>query len=448
MSDAVQPSRTLGLRFAGALVAAIALFALYRVGRVDPPPPKTGLIWRTGYPQSAGDALERLKKLAEQSEASGDASTNDWFSYQAAAGGWTGVARLTGDPRDFARADTALAKAFKVAIPGSGPNDTRATFEFAVHRLDRATAALDMIDRYAAPDPDAARAEHVAMRADIAFFRGRTEDARRLHAQAQALSAGPETLCRAAQIEWRTGEIGKADETLDRCEASVPMRTPQFAAYVAVQHALIALNRGDWPGALARFRRAELVFPGDWKTQLRIAMMQAAMGEQVAAREAMESLARPDTRPEVDDSLANFYRLTGDGNRARAAALRAGAKWRAYVAAFPEAFWGHARDHELAFGNPKAALGYAVKDVRNRPYGEPLIGLARAWIANGRPDYALALLAKVDRTGWTSPETERVRAEALAFSGKPDASEVARKAALAMDPHVYDPARGFIWLDH
>ena len=440
--------RRYGRSIAGLIIAAFVVFAMYRLAGTSHPPSRPGLIWRTGYPQSADEAIERLRKQAESNDKIGADRGNDWLAYQDAATGWTSLARLTGDPNDFALAEASLARAFGIAASGAGPHQALATFELGVHRIDRALAALDVIDHYPVPDAPPIRAEHVAMRGDIAFFRGHTEEARGLHAQALVLSAGPETLCRIAQLQWRTGSPGDANASLASCEASVRMRTPQFAAYIAVQHALIALNQGDWTGATAHFRNAEHIFPGDWKTQLRIAMMQAAAGNPAAATKTMNKLVREHSRPEVDDSLANLYRLSGDGARARESAARAAMKWRHHLALFPEAYWGHARDHELAFGDPKAALRFAISDARNRPYGEPLVGLARAWIANGRADLALVLLAKADRTGWKSAEVERVRAEALALTGKADAAQAAHVAALAMDPRTYDPARAYIWLDH
>jgi predicted negative regulator of RcsB-dependent stress response len=421
---------------------------MYRLAGTSRPPPKPGLIWRTGYAQTTDEAIERLRKQASSNDATGAERGNDWLAYQDAAVSWIGLARLTGSPEDFARAELALSRAFAISAPGAGPHQTLASFEFAVHRLDKAQAALDIIDRYPAPDPPPIRAEQLAMRGDIAFFRGKTGEASQLHAQAAALAAGPEALCRVAQLQWRTGRVEDAEASLAACEASVGMRTPQFVAYIAVQRALMALNQGNWQEAMARFTDAERIFPGDWKTELRIAMMQAAMGDPAAATRAMEKLASKDLRPEVADSLANLYRLTGDGIRSREWAAHAAATWKRHVVRFPQAYWGHARDHELAFGDPKAALRYAISDARNRPYGEPLVGLARAWIANSRADLALVLLARVDRTGWKSAEVERVRAEALALSGKADAAQAARAAAIAMDPRIYDPARAYIWLDH
>ncbi len=440
--------RTYELSIAGLLIAALAVFAMYRLAGTSHPPSRPGLIWRTGYPQSADEAIERLRKQAESNDKIGADRGNDWLAYQDAATGWTSLARLTGDPDDYSRAEASLARAFGIAASGAGPHQTLATFELDVHRIDRALAALDVIDHYPVPDAPPIQAEHLAIRGDITFFRGQTEEARRLHAQALALSAGPETLCRIAQLQWRTGSPGDANASLASCEASVRMRTPQFVAYIAVQRALMALNQGNWQEAMARFTEAERIFPGDWKTELRIAMMQAAMGDPAAATKAMEKLASKDSRPEVADSLANLYRLTGDGMRSREWAAHAAATWKRRVVQFPQAYWGHARDHELAFGDPKAALRYAISDARNRPYGEPLVGLARTWIANSRADLALVLLAKADRTGWKSAEVERVRAEALALTGKADAAQAAHAAALAMDPRTYDPARAYIWLDH
>lgn len=430
------------------LIAALLLFGVYRVATVHHASPKPGRIWGTGYPQSAREAEERLRKQAASNDGIGALHGNDWLAFQDSAVGWIGLARLTGDPGDFGRAQTALTKAFAIARPGAGPNEAHASLAFALHRLTEASTALDAIDHYPIADPPQVRAEHLAIRGDIAFFRGNTETAMQLDAQALRLSPGPETLCRISQIQWRTGKIDEANASLDACESSLPMRTPQFAAYVLVQRALIALNRGEWQDALVLFAKSEHIFPGDWKTGLRIAMLKAALGDPAGAAGTMEKLARPGTRPEVDDSLANLYRLAGDGPRSNVWAARAKEIWQRRVAQFPEAYWGHARDHELAFGDPAAALRYAIADARNRPYGEPLIGLARAWIANGRADYALALLARVDRTGWKSAEAERVRAEALLLTGKPDAAQAARDAALALDPRAYDPARAFIWLDH
>jgi tetratricopeptide (TPR) repeat protein len=450
MTVVAQPRSGARLSVAGLIAVALLLFVAYRsfLPATQPDILKPGRIWGTGAPQNASEALEKLQRDAATGEQRGATRGNDWLSWQDAAAAWIGIGRLTGEPAAYARADAALTKAFAIARPGSGPHGIKAALDLALHRLDGAQGALSAISLYKLPDPAPVRADQTAMRADIAFYRGRTDAAARLYGEALGLSKGPETLCRISNFQWRTGQLDVAKESLARCEASIPMRTPQFAAYVAAQRGIMALNDGNWDAAEREFSDAHRLFPGEWRTELRLELMRAALGNPENATRRIEALARPESRPEVADALANLYRLSGDGPRSRAWSAHAGSLWDRWTDQYPLAFAGHARDHELAFGSPAKALRYAAIDVRNRPYGEALIGLARAWIANDRPDFALALTEKAKRTGWVSAEGERIRAEALALLGRGAEEKVAREAALAIDPRSFDPARATIWLDH
>jgi tetratricopeptide (TPR) repeat protein len=442
--------RSILVALIGFLIAAAVIFLINRVATPSSPPPvpKLGRIWKSGHPQSAAEAIDFSRTQALAAESVAKAQANDLSGWQDAASHWIALARITGNSDDFARAESALHKSFALAPAGFGPNHVRASFELGLHRLDRAQIALDAIAAYAVPDPPETRADQVAMRGDIAFFRGDMAAARARYDEVGRLATGPQAPCRIAQVEWRSGAVESARQNYAICETSVGNRTPQFAAFMAVQRGLIALDTGDWAGAQREFTAAETIFPGDWKIGLRIAQMKAAAGEVRGAATSMESLFKTSNAPEVADALANLYRLEGNAALSRSFARTALLVWERRVAQYPEAYQGHARDHHLRFGSPIAALRYAAADARNRPYGEPLIGLARAWIANGRADYALALLTKVDATGWKTPDTERVRAEALALAGRGDEAQAARGAALAMDPRAYDAARAYIWLDH
>jgi tetratricopeptide (TPR) repeat protein len=450
MTVAAQPRSGARLSVVGLFAVVLLLATAYRylLPPLQSDIPKPGRIWGTGAPQNASEALEKLQNDAETGEQRGATRRNDWLSWQDAAAAFIGIGRLTGEPSDYARADQALARAFEIASPGAGPHGMKVTLDLALHRLDAAQSALSAISHYALPDPSPVRADQTAMRADIAFYRGRTDEAAKLYGEALGLSKGPETLCRISNFQWRTGQVDLAKQNLARCEASVPMRTPQFAAYVATQRGIMVLNEGNWEAAKREFSDADRLFPGEWRTELRLELMHAALGDPAGAARRIEALARPDRRPEVADALANLYRLSGDGRRSREWSDRAGQIWDRWVSSYPLAFAGHARDHELAFGSPAKALRYAAIDARNRPFGEAMIGLARAWIANGRADFALALTEKAKRTGWVSAEAERIRAEALALLGRGDEEKEARNAALAIDPRNFDPARANIWLDH
>jgi tetratricopeptide (TPR) repeat protein len=450
MTVAAQPRSGARLSVAGLIAVVLLLFVAYRhfLPSTQSDIPKPGRIWGTGAPQNASEALEKLRRDAATGEQRGATRGNDWLSWQDAAAAWIGIGRLTGDPAAYARADAALAKGFAIAQPGAGPHGMKATLDLALHRLNDAQSALSAISHYMLPDPAPVRADQTAMRADIAFYRGHTDEAARLYGEALSLSKGPETLCRISNFQWRTGQLDEAKESLARCEASVPMRTPQFAAYVAAQRGIMALNEGNWEAAEREFSDANSLFPGEWRTELRLELMRAALGNPANATKHIEALARSESRPEVADALANLYRLSGNGPRSREWSARAGSIWDRWAGQYPLAFAGHARDHELAFGSPAKALRYATIDVRNRPFGEALIGLARAWIANDRPDFALALTEKAKRTGWVSAEAERIRAEALALLGRGAEEKEARRSALAIDPRNFDPARANVWLDH
>jgi tetratricopeptide (TPR) repeat protein len=438
------------LTLVGVVLAALIVAALawWGNGAMRPAVPRPGPIMPGGAPQTTDEAIAQFTKYGDEWQGIANDRGNDPLALETVANARLGVARLTGDYAEYARAEMALAQAFALSPAGSGPHHSKAGLELALHRLSGADAALEAITHFAVADAPAQQAEQEAMRGDVLFYRGDNRGAMGRYKLSLQLGGGPSGLCRISLLQWRVGETDNALRSLDKCESAPHVRTPQFAASIEMQRGIIELGRGDWPAASAHFAAADRIFPGDWRVSLKRALMQAAGGDTAGAAKALEALAVPGLRPEVADSLANLYRLTGDGVRSRAWADKASAIWKTRLAQFPEATWGHARDHELAFGDRRTALTYAQADARNRPYGEALIGLARAWMANSRPDLAIAVLDKARATLWRSVELERVSADALALAGRGDEAEAAREAALAIDPRALDPARGFIWIDH
>src|SRR3546814_17364401 len=62
--------------------------------------------------------------------------------------------------------------------------------DFTLHRLAGAERALDSMDAYAVPPGRIERAEMIAMRGDIAFYRGRYAEALAAYAQADVIAPG------------------------------------------------------------------------------------------------------------------------------------------------------------------------------------------------------------------------------------------------------------------
>ncbi|MFM2100398.1 MAG: hypothetical protein RLZZ366_1937, partial [Pseudomonadota bacterium] len=138
----------------------------------------------------------------------------------------------------------------------------------------------------------------------------------------------------------------------------------------------------------------------------------------------------------------------GDAPQSRAWAARAALIWQQRLKQLPEASYAHALEHELAFGNSKRALAYAARNVNARPFGDAYIGLAKAWIANGRPDYAAALGEKVRRSGWNTVQLHLMLADAYALLARGSDAEAEREAATALNRHALEVNSAFAWLDH
>lgn len=431
----------------GIVIVALVLFAGYRLAYAPPDAPPLGRVWGTGYPQSSNEAVAHFREAGSVAERRAGETPDDWLSWQDAAAAWLSVARLTGNPADFARAEAALEKAFAIASPGAGPHHILSAFEFAVHRLSKAQTAIDATDRYAVPDADEVRGDGVGIKGDIALYRGDYGHALGHYEVAEKL-AGPIIACRAANLYAWLGRTTEALTALARCEAGPKMRTPQFAAGVDLQRGIIQLQRGRLDEAEEAFERANRTFPGYWRIGMRLAQIKALRGDITGGIGAFEAIADRTGNPEPMDILAGLYRAQGDGARSRAWAARAAAGWQVRLAAFPETAWAHVAEHELAFGDPRRALGYAARNARNRPYAESLLILAKAWMANGRADYAVALADKVNRSGWQSVEQHIVAADALALTGKGEEAKAERAIAEKLNPEARARNPAFAWLDH
>jgi hypothetical protein len=429
--------------------AGLVLFTLYRVtevrrgGEAHHLGPISG---SAAQSSAAGARIELDARISGYSLAA--KASNDWSMWGTLAEAQLARARLTGNYADYGAAARSLDESFARAAKGSGPLQLKAGLGLAVHRLADAEAALNTIDHYALADPPGQRAEQRAMRGDIALYRGDYAGARQLYGAAATLGGGPSASCRIGNLDSLMGQYDAALVQFDRCEASVPVRTPQFAANVEMSRGAVELARGNWEGAAAHFGRADSLFPGHWLTAMRLAQVQALRGDPKGAMAAFTRIATETGNPEPMDVLAGLNRAAGDAVQSRTWAARAEAIWQQRVTLLPEASYAHALEHELAFGNSKRALAYAARNVKARPYGDAYIALARAWIANGRPDFGAAIGAKVKRSGWDSVQLHLMLTDAYALLGRGSDAEDERSAATALNRHALETNSAFAWLDH
>lgn len=176
--------------------------------------------------------------------------------------------------------------------------------------------------------------------------------------------------------------------------------------------------------------------------------MAALAGRRAEAITRFEAIAARLDAPEVMDALAALYRADGDFAASTRWADRAGEAWGRRTAQIPEAAWGHAVEHELAFGDPARALDLAQRDFAARPYGQTATALAWALLANARPAAALTVLGPVLAGPYVSAEAHAAALQAHALLGQSDAAARERKAALALNPHALDRSAALVWFGH
>lgn len=407
-----------------------------------PPRPPT-----KGAPLSYDEAVSRANGLLVGAEDLARTRGGEWMVQDRLANVLIERARLTGSFDDYAAAQQALDRAFATAPAGSGPHMTEAALAFGLHRLAAAEAALNAIDRYAVPAEAEVRAEVAATRCDIAFYRGDYAGAlRRCRG-----SGGSEDTGDAFRLAVYLGKTGHTDEaltSLDRAQRDMAFPTAQGLANLDLLRGALELQRGAWDRASADFARADKVFPGYWLAEAHRAQMLALAGKRAEAIARFEAIAARAKSPEVMDALAGLYRAQGDFPRSKAWSDRAGAVWQTRLRQIPEAAWGHAIEHELAFGDPARALDLAQRDYAARPYGGSAIALAWAYIANNRPADALRAVDKVAASPWVSADEHIVAAQAHALLGESDAADAEQQKALAINPHSMDRDAALIWFGH
>lgn len=357
---------------------------------------------------------------------------------------WMKRSKLSGDFGHLVKAREAADAGIAMSPPGTGPWLAKAAAEFSAHRIAESALALDRVDKFVVPD-DATRAESKAMRGDIAMARGDYAGAAREFAAAESLDRWPGLLFRKAVLARFTGDLDTARTLFAQADALDRDPTPLFRADMLLRQGELDFAQGKWAEASARYAAAARAFPGYWRADMRVAQMAAIAGRTRPALATFERIANTTGNPDAMYVSAGLNRDLGNEAAAQGWIAKADRAWATRLALLPEAAWGHAVEHELAFGDPRMALKLAGKNAKNRPHGIPLLLLAEAWILNGRADLALALCRRVEASGWVSADQWVIRAVALDKLGRTKEAEDARAKALRINPREYDKNAALAW---
>ena len=393
-----------------------------------------------GIAKDYPEALARLDLHLASARERAATMDDGWLVHDIAARAWMWRARLTGSYDDHEGARATLERAFARAAPRTGPHMTGAILAFSMHRLAEAERYLDAIDAYAVPPGAGDRAEMIAMRGDIAFYRGDYAAALKAYDEADRLVPGTSDFRRAVYYS-KTGRLDLAEDYFDKAERELPFPTPQARGRMELQRGILDLESGRWDEALAHFNRADEIFPGFWLIEEHIAEVTALKGHLAGAERRYRGIVRRTGSPEFMDALAAIAVQRGDAAGAAAWTSRADAIWRKRLKQFPEAAYGHAIDHCVQKADWSCALALATRNHQARPYGDAKIALARALLHNGRSGEARTMIEAVLASAWNTPALHAVAAEIYAAGGEADKAGRERRLALAMDPHALDGMR-------
>lgn len=359
-----------------------------------------------------------------------------WSPWVGAAEACIGRAELTGDWRDFARAESLFERAFAVAAPGAGPFLARAQLHLTLHRLGPAEADLKREESAIALTPGMQQGAR-DLRCDLSLLRGEYAAAESLARVSFARDPSSASSYRLATVLWNLGGAAEAESLLAQGERRYHGTSAQYRAWYRMQRGDLAFDRGRLDQALTLYEQAETLFPGWWMVYGRVARARLLQGQTESAIFAYQELIARTGLPEFMDDLAEIYVATGSPAPAARWIEKAARIHERRLREFPEAAYGHALRHYLRFGDPPSeAVRLAEKNRALRPNGESLTWLAEAQLRAGEPRRARDTIAPVLDSRWRSPETLAAASEIYRRNGDATRAGALRDEALAANPHA------------
>ena len=394
---------------------------------------------RTGFgAQDYAAEVARIDDRVARGEARVARASGDWLNHASLAAALSERAQLTGSHADLVAAQDAAARGLELAPAGSGPIFLNAALEMDVHRNARAAEMIDRTDGFAVEPGVEERAAMTAMRGDLAFYSGDYPRARELYLTAQEADPGAGTLVRLANWHQHMGDFDRAQEVFARALAQEKELSPRLANTILLFRGGVELKRGKWDEAERYFREADRVFPGHWLTQAHLAQMDAVAGRLDAAARKYRIILEQHDDPSVMSAYASVLDAQGKTAAAERWTDRGAAIYRERSVRQPEAYYDHLLDQALNAGDVAEARRLANGNYRNRSYGDAAVGVARSLLAAGEAEKAMAMLDRVEASGWRSSEQYVTRANVCEAMGDLSCRRRAERRARAINPYAFD----------
>lgn len=385
-------------------------------------------------PTDYATLLQRYDSNLKDAKADLQKSPDSIGAREGVAEAWTQRALLSGDFKDYAAADQALASAFAIADEIHAPLMNRVQLDLLLHRLSEAQRDLQLLDRRYVLRGNA---QLISSRAELDFQLGHYAEAlqgfhQSLHNQESVI-----TLVRLAMWYARVSQYSEAAGLLDRAAAENHADTPYLGAWLEFLQALLLLDRGRWEQADELFLHAEHLLPGWWLPRSRHAEVLAFEGKRAEAQALYEAVLKETGHAEFMDALARLRREGPDPASAASLIAQAAAAHQERLRLLPEAAYGAALEHELWFGRPDQALDLAQRNAALRPNGEARGLLAKALYKAGRTAEAQREIQAVLASGWNTAEAHAIAAQIAAALGQREEAEQQHAIAVDLNPRAF-----------
>jgi Flp pilus assembly protein TadD len=271
----------------------------------------------------------------------------------------------------------------------------------ALHRADRARAALDAVPDLVEQPPGRVLA------ADLAAFSGDHAGAEEGYLRAARDDPLWDTTARLAALAVATGRFDEADERYAEAEDDVTAKQMRAFAWIRVQRADLARALGDLDHADRWLTDADRAYPGWWYVTAHRAALDLAAGRAAAAADGYRRALAEVDRPEFCEALGTALRRTGDD--AAAARCHAAARETYLRSALRgEVHYLHhlAAHYADVVGDPGAAVVWAERDACIRRSGPTLSLLGWCLFRAGRVDEARAVIAEALALGAGDPRLQ------------------------------------------
>jgi len=387
------------------------------------------------------DAVADLKKKKDLTTILADAEPGSWSRRAAVASLAMGYAQLTGDYDNYAAADKALDQAFAIARSSIadehvGPLLLKAQLSYELHRLRPALDALKAPQEQAEYFHDQAQlSEITSLRGAITCQLGDYDTGIAMLKKSIALGPSAGHKQRLAIALAKVGGDDEAQRIFK--ETAAVTEAPRSLAWIEMQRAKMALERGDRVAGRKHLENANELFPGFWQTEEHLAELDAQEGHTERAITAYTALVKKTNDPEFMDALAE---LIADRNPEEAKRLqeKSNAIYEDRLVKLPETSYGHALEHFLKLvPDPARGLAIAKKNFALRPNGEAGTRLAQAYVRAGRIAEAKTEIMKVLATKWVWSETYATAAVIFRLANDAGAKAMEEKAH-ARNPHALE----------